>query len=123
MPSSSAMSAMTTLTMPTASGELLGSAEPSPAGPLDDPSTLPFPPLVPWPRVVQVLWFGQRQWNFMFHYRDKFGEVWSPRGYVRGQAAVTGHPDHIRSVFTAPPDKVPTLAAESPLRPVLGPSS
>ena len=59
----------------------------------------------------------------MLHYQEKFGEVWSPRGYVRGQAAVTCHPDHIRSLFTAPPDKVPTLAAESPLRPVLGPSS
>ncbi len=59
----------------------------------------------------------------MFHYRDRFGDVWSPRGYVPGQAAVTCHPDHIRSLFKAPPDQVPTLAAESPLRPVLGPSS
>src|SRR5581483_8436650 len=74
-------------------------------------------------RWVQVVWFGQRQWNFMFHYRGKFGEVWSPRGYVRGLAAVTSHPDHIRSLFKAPPDKVPTLAAESPLRPVLGSKS
>jgi cytochrome P450 len=102
---------------------LLGSAPPSEAGPLDELGALPRPPRVPWPRVVQVLWFGQRQWNFMFHYREKFGEVWSPRGYVRGQAAVTCHPDHIRSLFTAPPDKVPTLAAESPLRPVLGSGS
>jgi len=114
---------MTTLTMPTASGELLGSAAPSEAGAVDDLTGLSAPQRVRWPRVVQVLWFGQRQWNFMFHYRDKFGEVWSPRGYVRGQAAVTCHPDHIRSLFTAPPEKVPTLAAESPLRPVLGPNS
>jgi cytochrome P450 len=56
----------------------------------------------------------------MFHNQRRFGEVWSPRGYVRGQAAVTSHPDHIRSIFTAPPELVPTLAAESPLRPVLG---
>jgi cytochrome P450 len=67
-----------------------------------------------------VLRFGQRQWSFMFHNQRRFGEVWSPRGYVRGQAAVTSHPDHIRSIFTAPPELVPTLAAESPLRPVLG---
>jgi cytochrome P450 len=70
-----------------------------------------------------VLLFGMRQWNFMFHYTGKFGDVWSPKGYVRGQAAVTCHPDHIRSLFTAPPAEVPTLAAESPLRPVLGSSS
>ena len=31
-----------------------------------------------------------------------------------------GHPEHIRSLFTAPPGQVPTLAEESPLRPVLG---
>jgi cytochrome P450 len=104
---------------------LLGTAFPSPAGPIspEELASLPMPPRVRWPRLVQVLWFGQRQWNFMFHYHQKFGEVWSPRGYVRGQAAVTCHPDHIRSIFTAPPEKVPTLAAESPLRPVLGPGS
>ena len=43
--------------------------------------------------------------------------------YVRGHTSITSHPDHIRSLFKAPPDKVPTLAAESPLRPVLGPGS
>jgi cytochrome P450 len=117
---------MSVATEPAASREgLLGTAAPSPAGPIsaDELGGLQAPPRVPWPRAVQVLLFGMRQWNFMFHYREKFGEVWSPRGYVRGLAAVTCHPDHIRSIFTAPPDKVPSLAAESPLRPVLGPRS
>ncbi|HEY2437807.1 MAG TPA: cytochrome P450 [Solirubrobacteraceae bacterium] len=121
------MSVLTRPAPPTrASGaELLGAAEASPAGAIsaEELATLPSPPRVRWPRPVQVLWFGQRQASFMFHYRGRFGEVWSPRGYVPGQAAVTGHPDHIRSLFKAPPDQVPTLAAESPLRPVLGPSS
>jgi cytochrome P450 len=36
---------------------------------------------------------------------------------------MTSHPDHIRSLFTASPEVVPTLASESPLRPVLGPNS
>jgi cytochrome P450 len=70
-----------------------------------------------------VIWFGQRQWSFVFANRARFGEVWGARGYVPGRAAITSHPDHIRSLFTAPPDQVPTLAAESPLRPVLGPDS
>jgi cytochrome P450 len=78
---------------------------------------------VRWPRAVQVLWFGQRQRNFVFHHRRKLGEVWSANGYVRGHPAVTCHPDHVRSLFTAPPEQVPTLAEESPLRPVLGPGS
>ncbi len=104
---------------------IVGTATPSPAGPIsaEELAELDAPPRVRWPRPVQVLLFGMRQWNFMFHYREKFGEVWSPKGYVRGQAVVTCHPDHVRSIFTAPPDRVPTLAAESPLRPVLGPSS
>ena len=41
----------------------------------------------------------------------------------QGPRATTGHPDHIRSLFKASPELVPTLAAESPLRPVLGPHS
>jgi cytochrome P450 len=70
-----------------------------------------------------VLWFGQHQWHFVHHYRDKLGEVFSANAYVPGRTAITSHPDHIRSLFKAPPDQVPTLAAESPLRPVLGPNS
>jgi cytochrome P450 len=42
---------------------------------------------------------------------------------VRGTPATTSHPDHVRSLMTAPPELVPTLAAESPLRPVLGSAS
>jgi cytochrome P450 len=105
-----------------AASALLGSAPNSPAGPISEQelNELPRPPRVPLPRVVQILRFGQRQWSFMFHNTKRFGEVWSPRGYVRGQAAVICHPDHIRSLFTASPELVPTLAAESPLRPVLG---
>jgi cytochrome P450 len=106
-----------------ADSTLVGSAEPSPAGPVGDLLGLRPPPRVRWPRVLQVLWFGQRQTSYMFHYRQKFGEVWAARGYVRGATAVTSHPDHVRSLFTAPPELVPTLAAESPLRPVLGSAS
>ena len=46
-----------------------------------------------------------------------------PRLRPRHATAITSHPDHIRSLFKAPPELVPTLAAESPLRPVLGPNS
>src|ERR1700722_25899 len=108
---------------PTTANRLIGSAPPSQAGPVEDISGLRTPPAIRWPRPVQVMWFGQRQWHFMFHHQKKFGEVWTANGYVRGVTAATHHPDHVRSVFKAPPEVVPTLAAESPLRPVLGPSS
>ena len=102
---------------------LIGSAPPSPAGPVETLDGLATPPHIRWPRPVQVVWFGQRQWHFMFHHQQKFGGVWLANGYVRGSTAATYHPDHVRSLFKAPPDLVPTLAAESPLRPVLGDGS
>jgi cytochrome P450 family 135 len=105
--------------------ELMGEAQPSPAGPIDphELAGLPLPPARRLPRFVHVLWFSQRQWHMVFKSRARFGDVWGMRGYVRGRVAVTCHPDHIRSLFTASPELVPTLAAESPLRPVLGPNS
>jgi cytochrome P450 len=118
------MSAVTERAEPTATyPELIGSAPPSPAGPVEDLRGLRTPPAIRLPRPVQVIWFGQFQWDFMRRNQRKFGDIWLANGYVRGSTAVTYHPDHIRSIFTAPPDKVPTLAAESPLRPVLGPGS
>ncbi len=120
---------MTALTDPSValqeSDALVGSAKPSPAGPIDavELAALPRPPSVRLPRIVQVLWFGQRQSSYVFRNRRKFGGEWSARGYVRGTSAITYHPDHVRSLFTAGPDVVPTLAAESPLRPVLGKGS
>jgi cytochrome P450 len=118
------MSVLTETTPQTgAATGLIGSAPPSPAGPVESLAGLRTPPPIRWPRPVQVVWFGQRQWHFMFHHQKKFGDVWSANGYVPGDTALTYHPDHVRSIFTAPPDLVPTLAAESPLRPVLGPGS
>lgn len=115
------------MTLPTSPDHegLVGAAPPSPAGAIDaaELAGLPQPPARHMPRAAQVIWFGQRQWSFVFANRAKFGDVWGARGYVPGRAAVTCHPDHIQSLFKAPPAQVPTLAAESPLRPVLGPDS
>ena len=106
-------------------GDLVRPAPSSPAGPIDnvDLRGLPLPPAVGLPVAAQVLWFSLRQFGFVFRQRSRFGDVWSARGYVRGGPVVVCHPDHVRSLFTAPPELVPTLAAESPLRPVLGPGS
>jgi cytochrome P450 len=109
----------------TAGVELVSNAPPSPSGPIDEAelARLPAPPATRYPRVVTVLWFGQRQASYVFRHRSRLGDVWSGRGYVRGHPVLTCHPDHVRSLFTAPPELVPTLAEESPLRPVLGPGS
>ena len=42
---------------------------------------------------------------------------------VIGPMAVTSHPDHVRSLFTARPEQAPSLTGESPLRPIVGPNS
>jgi cytochrome P450 len=118
---------MSVLTRPipplTATEQLLGEAPASPAGPVESLAGLREPPAIKLPKVVQTLWFGQKQTSFVFHHRERFGDVWSATGYVRGRPVVTCHPDHVRSLLTAPPAQVPTLAEESPLRPVLGPGS
>jgi cytochrome P450 len=104
---------------------LVGEAPPSPAGPAesDDLARLPEPPAVPLPRSLQVLRFNQRQIEYVFWARRKFGEVFRLRGVIPGRPVVTSHPDHVRSLFTAKPEQAPSLTGESPLRPIVGPNS
>jgi cytochrome P450 len=107
---------------------LLGEAPPSPAGPLDadDPAAagLPAPPLIPLPRALQVLRFNQRQIQFVFRARRKLGDVFRMAGTIGDESpAITCHPDHVQSLFTARPEQAPSLTGESPLRPIVGPNS
>src|ERR671936_409166 len=106
-------------------GAPLGEAPRSPAGPLepDEAASLPAPPTVPLPRLIQVLRFNQRQIEFVFRARRELGDVFRMRGGVPGRPAITCHPDHVRSLFTAKPELAPSLTGESPLRPIVGPNS
>src|SRR3954454_13510087 len=104
---------------------LMGEAPPSPAGPIDaaEAATLAAPPMIDLPRAVQVLRFNQRQIDFVFGARRRLGEVFRMRGIVAGNPAITSHPDHVQSLFTAKPEDAPSLTGESPLRPIVGPNS
>jgi cytochrome P450 len=104
---------------------LRGNAHPSQAGPIDEAQlrALAAPPRIDLPRAAQVLRFNQRQIEFVFGARRRLGETFAMRGIVAGEPVVTSHPDHVRSLFTAKVEHVPTLTAESPLRPVVGPNS
>jgi cytochrome P450 len=64
-----------------------------------------------------------RQIEFVFRWQRELGEVFRTRGVIRGRPVITNHPDHVRSLFTAPPSLVPSITAESPLRPIVGPRS
>jgi cytochrome P450 len=107
------------------SNRLVGEAPPAPAGPLEpeEAASFPTPPLIPLPRLIQVLRFNQRQIEFVFRARRELGEVFRMRGIVSGSPVITSHPDHVRSLFTAKPELAPSLTGESPLRPIVGPNS
>ena len=103
---------------------LVGEADPSPAGPLDSREAgRAAPPPVPLPKLAQVLRISTRQTEFMFRWQRELGEVFRVRGFIAGGPVITAHPDHVRSLFTAKPELVPSLTAESPLLPIVGPSS
>jgi cytochrome P450 family 135 len=104
---------------------LIGTVPASEAGPIGDAEgrRLPAPPTVPLPRPVQVLRFSQRQIELVFGARRRLGEVFALRGTRPDPIVVTSHPDHVRSLFTARPEDAPSLTGESPLRPIVGPSS
>ena len=109
-----------------AAAGLIGEAPPSPAGPIEpaEAASLPAPPGMTQPPLLQTLRFNQRQIQFVFRARRELGEVFRMRGALPGPGPViTSHPDHVRSLFTAKPEQAPSLTGESPLRPVVGPNS
>jgi cytochrome P450 len=108
----------------TAASPLMGEAPPSPAGPASaSAGALMAPPEVPLPRLLQVLRLSTREIGFVFRWRRELGDVFRIRGMIPGRPVVTGHPDHVRSLFTANPAQAPSLTAESQLRPIVGPNS
>jgi len=103
---------------------LLGQAPDSPAGPVAEEVGLRIPPGIRLPRALQTLRFSVRQIELMFRARRQLGEVFRFRGMIADETIViTSHPDHVRSLFTAEPELVPSLTGESPLRPIVGPYS
>lgn len=101
---------------------LIGQVAPSPAGPAPNGLTgLKTVPDVQLPFLTQVLRFNTRQKDFVFSSARKYGDVFHMKGTVAGGPIITAHPDHVKSIFTAPPELVPTLTTESALAPVVGP--
>ncbi len=101
------------------------SAPASGAGPIDadEAERLPRPPFVDIHPLLQLLHFNQRQIEFVFRAKRELGDVFALRTPEPNNLIITSLPDDVRSLFTAKPDEAPSLAAESPLRPILGPDS
>jgi cytochrome P450 len=107
-----------------ATSGLLGSAPLSPAGPVaDSEPVVRMPQRLRQPRALQMVRINWRQARFMFRARREIGEVFGIYGPIGEDVVVTSHPDHVRSLFTADPALAPSLTGESPLRPIVGPSS
>jgi cytochrome P450 len=101
-----------------------GDAPASPAGPAAADAPEALPPAIGAPRQLQTLRFSIRQIEFVFRARRELGEVFRMSGMInRDVIAVTSHPDHVKSLFTARPEQAPSLTGESPLRPIVGPNS
>ncbi|HSC21392.1 MAG TPA: cytochrome P450 [Solirubrobacterales bacterium] len=95
------------------------------SGPLDpaEAAGLPAPPVIQLPQPVQLLRFNQRQIEFVFGARRRHGDVFAMETPEPLPLVITSLPDDVRSLFTAKPEEAPSLAAESPLRPIVGPDS
>jgi cytochrome P450 len=98
---------------------------PPASGPLEpeEAAGLPAPPLVQMGGLAQLLRFNQRQIEFVFGARRRLGDVFAMRTPEPQPLVVTSLPEDVRSLFTAKPEEAPSLAAESPLRPIVGPNS
>jgi cytochrome P450 len=107
---------------PADAGPLIGSAPPSPAGPIteDELAGLPTPPEIEGTKLQHLLRFSQRQIEFVFGAQRRYGEVFRMKAVIPGEPTITSHPDHVRSLFTAKPELAPSLTGESPLRPIIG---
>jgi cytochrome P450 len=83
-----------------------------------------MPPAVETPRALQTLRLSMRQAHFVFRARRELGDVFVFRGVVDSEAVVfTCRPEDVKALMTAKPDQAPSLTAESPLRPIVGPNS
>jgi cytochrome P450 len=94
-------------------------------GPLTEEEAvgLPAPPVIQLAQPVQLLRFNQRQIEFVFGARRRLGDVFAMETPEPLPLVITSLPDDVRSLFTAKPEEAPSLAAESPLRPIVGPDS
>lgn len=108
-----------------ARSDLIGEAPPSPAGPIsqDEFEHLPLAPQVDDPNFLQRLQFNQRQIEYVFRNRRRYGETFRGFTVFDDIQTFTSHPDHVKSMLSAKPHLVPSLTEESPLRPIVGPNS
>lgn len=94
---------------------------PSPAGPADEPGAPPA--LLGTGRLLQTLRFARDQGRMLFEGSRRHGDIFGVTTLLeRRPMAITSHPDHVKSLFTAGPALAPSTAGQSQLRPIVGES-
>src|SRR4051812_22250241 len=83
------------------------------AGPIstEDVAALSLPPTIAQPPLLQLLRFRQRQIEFVFRARRELGDVFALRTGEPVAQVMTGHPEDVRSLFSARPELAPSTAA------------
>jgi cytochrome P450 len=94
------------------------------AGPVTERCPVRMPPARSLPRFAQTAQLLLRPLSFHLGARRELGDVWqiqllNPKEPV----VVTSHPDHAASLFRDKGEEAPSLAADSALRPIVGPNS
>ena len=109
---------------PMAVAERAGSAYAPPDGGGHGATTRGLPPGPGMPPLVQTLaWTLAPSW-FMEHCMARVGETFTVTFFPSGlQFTMVADPAAVKDVFQAPPDVAPSAAANSPVRPIVGPSS
>ena len=104
---------------------LLGEAPPSVAGPIEEGTEpITVPPTLGLSPLRQTIRFGSRPLPFLAHAARELGEAFTFRIAGRDDKFIlSSHPDHAKALFTAKAAIIPSATAESPLRPIVGPSS
>lgn len=101
--------------------QLIGTAAPSPAGPLDPHDVdrlLVSPPQIRDPRLVQLYKIGLHHMDAVESYRQRYGDVFGSKAMP--DMVLVNHPDHVKSLFTAKEHLAPSIANESLLAQLIG---
>ena len=85
--------------------------------------TMPLPPGPRLPTAVQTLLWLLRPTSTMRRWRDRYGDVYTVKLAMTGNAVQVGDPALLKSIFTAKPDDARAGEANVILEPLLGTSS
>jgi cytochrome P450 len=105
-----------------ASGTLTAHEDPLGADGAGQPPRLPPGPRVP-SLALTLLWAVAPTW-VMDRCAERLGEAFTLTFWPSGMRMVMiSDPEAVKDIFTAPPELAPSAAGNSPVRPIMGPSS